>query len=302
VGLLLLVLIPGIGHRVKGSTRWIQVLGFTFQPSELAKIVLIFFLSYWVTKHRQHMGEFLKGFALPGAVMLVMGALILKQGDLGMTGMLILLFAIVMFVGGTRKRYLFPFPILGLAGILTLAYFMPQRRARLLAFWDPETYKLEGGYQVWQALIALGSGGPSGLGLGNSRQKMYYLPEAHTDFIFPIVGEELGMWVALSVVLMFLLLTLCGGWITLHAPDTTGLMIGMGLTGMLAIQAMVNLAVVTSLMPNKGMPLPFVSYGGSNLLVCMAAVGILFNLHRQANYEMEQKMSRQLAAARGLRM
>ena len=140
------------------------------------------------------------------------------------------------------------------------------------------------GWQQLQALIALGSGGLSGLGLGNSRQKMYYLPEVNTDFVFPIIGEELGMWVALGIVLAFLVLMLCSGWITLHAPDSAGVLLGTGLTVMIALQAMMNLAVVTSLMPCKGIPLPFISYGGSNLLTCLAAVGILFNMHRQGVY------------------
>jgi len=136
-----------------------------------------------------------------------------------------------------------------------------------------------------QALIALGSGGLTGLGLGNSRQKMYWLPEVNTDFVFPIIGEELGMWVTLSVVLAFLLLVLCSGWITLHAPDPAGVLLGTGLTLMISLQALMNLAVVTSLMPCKGIPLPFISYGGSNLLTCLAAMGILFNLHRQGVYQ-----------------
>jgi cell division protein FtsW len=121
--------------------------------------------------------------------------------------------------------------------------------------------------------------------LGNSRQKMYWLPEVNTDFVFPIIGEELGMWVALGVVLAFLVMTLCGGWITLHAPDSSGVLLGTGVTIMIALQAMMNLAVVTSLMPTKGIPLPFISYGGSNLLTCLAGVGLLFNIHRQGIYQ-----------------
>jgi len=126
-----------------------------------------------------------------------------------------------------------------------------------------------------------------GLGLGNSRQKMYWLPEVNTDFVFPIIGEELGMWVTLGIVMAFLLLMLCSGWITIHAPDPAGVLLGTGLTLMIALQALMNLAVVTSLMPCKGIPLPFISYGGSNLLTCMAAVGILFNMHRQGIYQVQ---------------
>jgi cell division protein FtsW (lipid II flippase) len=164
------------------------------------------------------------------------------------------------------------------------------RYARIIAWWTslmhPEHVIAGGkGWQQLQALIALGSGGLSGLGLGNSRQKMYWLPEVNTDFVFPIIGEELGMWVTLSVVVAFLLLMLCSGWITIHAPDPAGVMLGTGLTVMIALQALMNLAVVTSIMPPKGIPLPFISYGGSNLLTCMAAIGILFNMHRQGIYQ-----------------
>jgi cell division protein FtsW len=279
--LLLLVFVPGLGRKVKGSVRWIQMSGFTFQPSEFAKVALILFLAHWMTKHQRHTENFVQGFLAPGLVLSVLAALVLRQGDLGMTAMLVILFVVVMFCAGARKRYLFPVPVIAFAGLFALACLMPQRRGRLLAFLDPEAHKLDTGYQVWQALIALGSGGPNGLGLGKSRQIMNFLPESPTDFIFPIVGEELGMWIALAVVAAFLILILCSGWITLHAPDPAGVFLGIGLTTMLAVQALINLAVVTSLMPNKGMPLPFISYGGSNLLVCLAAIGILFNLQRQ---------------------
>jgi len=170
---------------------------------------------------------------------------------------------------------------------MLLTLLKPERLARWKAFLHPELDPLGKGHQQLQALIALGSGGLSGLGLGESRQKMYYLPEVNTDFVFPIVGEELGLWIALTVVLAFLLLMLCSGWITIHAPDPSGVLLGTGLTVMIALQALMNLAVVTSLMPPKGIPLPFISYGGSNLLTCMAAIGILFNMHRQGIYQVQ---------------
>jgi cell division protein FtsW len=161
---------------------------------------------------------------------------------------------------------------------------IPERRARLLAFMNPEQYRMSEGYQVWQALIAFGSGGTTGLGLGNSVQKMFYLPEAHTDFIFPIIGEELGVIFTLAVVFGFLLIALTGGYISYHAPDKTGVLLGVAVTSLICLQAGMNIAVVTALVPAKGIGLPFMSYGGSNLMMCMACVGILLNLHRQANY------------------
>jgi cell division protein FtsW len=181
--------------------------------------------------------------------------------------------------------YLLPVPVFGMVGLIGISLFDHQRMSRWMAFLHPELYKDGAGYQQLQGLIALGSGGLSGLGLGNSLQKMYYLPEVNTDFVFPIIGEELGMWVTLAVVLAFLVLVLCSGWITIHAPDPSGVLLGTGITVMIGLQALMNLAVVTSLMPCKGIPLPFISYGGSNLLTCLAAVGILFNLHRQGIYQ-----------------
>jgi cell division protein FtsW len=196
---------------------------------------------------------------------------------------MLLIMVVIMFCAGTNLLYLLPVPVMGLAGILMTSILIPERWQRWIAFLHPEQHRDGAGYQQWQALIALGSGGLEGLGLGNSRQKMYYLPEVNTDFVFPIIGEELGMWMTLTIVLAFVIMLLCSGWITLHAPDPAGVLLGAGITAMIALQAMMNLAVVTSLMPCKGLPLPFISYGGSNLLTCLAAMGLLFNLHRQGN-------------------
>jgi cell division protein FtsW len=283
--LLVLCLIPHIGVRVNGSPRWLRLGGWTYQPSELSKLALVIFLSWWMGKNQRHVGEFMRGFFWPLVGTTPLLLLVAKQQDLGTTLIMLGIVVVLMFCAGTRLVYLLPVPVIGIIGILLTSVFIPQRVARWMAFLHPEQYKDGAGYQQWQALIALGSGGLSGLGLGNSRQKMYYLPEVNTDFVFPIIGEELGLWVALGIVLAFVILTLCGGWITLHAPDTSGVLLGTGLTVMIALQAMMNLAVVTSLMPCKGLPLPFISYGGSNLLTCLAAIGMLFNLHRQGVYQ-----------------
>ena len=282
--LLVLCLIPHIGVRVNGSPRWLRISGWTYQPSELAKLAVILFLAWWMGKNHRQAGEFGRGFLIPMVCTAPLLLLVAKQQDLGTTMIMLGILVVILYCAGTRLIYLLPVPVAGIGGILLTSIFIPQRMARWMAFLHPELHKDGAGYQQWQALIALGSGGISGLGLGNSRQKMYYLPEVNTDFVFPIIGEELGMWVALAIVLSFLVLTLCGGWITLHAPDNAGVLLGTGITVMIALQAMMNLAVVTSLMPCKGLPLPFISYGGSNLLTCLAAVGILFNLHRQGVY------------------
>ena len=285
--LLVLCLVPHVGVRVNGSPRWVRVAGWTYQPSEFAKLALIIFLSWWMGKNQRHANEFLKGFFWPVVAVAPIFLLMIIQQDYGTTAILLAILVAIMFVAGTRMLYLFPVPIIGLAGIVLISFFKPERVARWMAFLHPDLTASGKGWQQLQALIALGSGGLSGLGLGNSRQKMYWLPEVNTDFVFPIIGEELGMWVTLSVVLAFLILVLCSGWITIHAPDPSGVILGTGITVMIALQALMNLAVVTSLMPCKGIPLPFISYGGSNLLTCLAAIGILFNLHRQGIYQVQ---------------
>jgi cell division protein FtsW len=283
--LLALCLVPHIGAKVNGSPRWIRVAGWTYQPSEFAKLALIFFLSWWMGKNQRQSRDFVKGFALPLACVAPIFVLMVKQQDYGTTALMVIILAAVMFCSGVRLVYLLPVPLMGLLGIVLISLFNHERFERWKAFLHPENFKTGAGYQQWQGLIALGSGGMWGLGLGNSVQKMYYLPEVNTDFVFPIIGEELGMWVSLAIVLAFLVMTLCGGWITLHAPDNAGVLLGTGLTVMIALQALMNLAVVTSLMPCKGISLPFISYGGSNLLTCLAAIGLLFNLHRQGVYQ-----------------
>jgi cell division protein FtsW len=190
-----------------------------------------------------------------------------------------------MFVAGTSPIILGILSMTGVAGILVVAMTMPERMSRLTAFMHPELYKQDAGLQQMQALIAWGSGGIEGLGLGNGRQKMMYLPYAHTDFIFPMIGEELGLRVSLVVVFLFVVIVICGMMIALHAKDRFGLLLGTGVVSLLALQAAVNIGVTTSLLPNKGLPLPFISYGGSNLAACLFGVGILLNIYRQANLE-----------------
>ena len=285
--LLALCLVPHIGVKVNGSPRWLRFDGWTYQPSELAKLALIIFLAWWLGRKQRQSGEGLKGLALPIAGVLPILVLMIVQKDLGTTAIMLAIVVAMLFCAGVRLYYLLPVSLAGLGSIIVVSLFTPERMGRWLAYLHPHLDHTLADAKKWQqlqALIALGSGGLWGLGLGNSLQKMYWLPEVNTDFVFPIIGEELGMWVALSVVLAFLIMTLCGGWIALHAPDTAGVLLGTGVTLMIALQAMMNLAVVTSLMPCKGIPLPFISYGGSNLLTCLAGVGLLFNIHRQGVY------------------
>jgi cell division protein FtsW len=291
--LLVLCLIPHVGVKVNGSPRWLKLEGWTYQPSEFAKMALIFFLAWWLGKNQRQAREFKMGLLWPLAVVLPILVLTTWQEDFGTTAIMLAIVVTILFCAGTNLVYLAPVPVIGFAGLVLISLFKPERYARWMAFLHSEHATdpviLQKIYQQHQALIALGSGGLWGLGLGNSRQKMFWLPEVNTDFVFPIIGEELGMWVTLGVVLAFLIMTLCGGWITLHAPDNTGVLLGTGVTLMIALQAMMNLAVVTSLMPCKGIPLPFISYGGSNLLTCLAGVGLLFNIHRQGIYQKQRK-------------
>ncbi|MEM9444260.1 MAG: putative lipid II flippase FtsW [Verrucomicrobiota bacterium] len=283
--LMVLCLAPGIGVTVNNAARWLDLGVMRFQPSEFAKLSYAAFLAYWLGKNYRQTHDIKIGFVMPILVFLGYAILCRLQNDLGTLAVFLFITFLMMFVAGTRWRYLIPLPIIGIAGIIGMALFMPERVGRLLAFMNPEQYLLDEGYQVQQALIAFGSGGVNGLGLGNGVQKMFYLPESHTDFIFPIIGEEMGMVFTLLVVFCFLLIGLSGGFIAWHAKDATGVLLGVGATSLICIQAGFNIAVVTSLVPTKGISLPFISYGGSNLLMCLTCVGILINIHRQAEYE-----------------
>jgi cell division protein FtsW len=300
--LMILCFLPGIGRgEIKGAHRWIGFGPFSAQPMELAKLAAILWVAAWLGKNVRRIDTFRNGFAIPLAVTMGMAGLTVAQKDLGTTFLLFLITVILMFSAGTKLIYLIPLPPLGVAGIISMALLSPQKFGRLMAFMDPEAHKMDGGWQPWQALIAFGSGGPEGLGLGNSVQKMQYLPEAHTDFIFPILGEELGLPFTLLVVFCFLMIALAGGYISFHAPEPTGVLIGLGATSLVCLQAGMNMAVTTSLMPTKGIGLPFISYGGSNLLMCMICVGVLLNIHRQAIYEIP-KAARILPTAATIRM
>ena len=277
--------LPKIGAgKINGAHRWLE-LGFArLQPVELAKLALIATVAWWYGCRVTDPRAVLKGLLAPVGMLVLTLALCVLQKDLGTSALLIVIVLLLMSVAGGRLVYIAPVLLAGAAAILYIAIKTPQKLGRLLAFLDPEAHKNDTGLQVWNALVAFGSGGMSGLGLGEGVQKMRYLPEAHTDFIFPNIGEELGLIVTLSVVLCFLLLALSGGYISCHAPDKTGLLLGIGATALICLQGAMNMAVVTSLMPTKGIGLPFISYGGSNLLLCMVLVGVLLNIHRQAVY------------------
>ena len=280
---------PHIGMRINGSRRWVGLGPITFQPSELAKLAAIFFLAAWFTRHEEAGSNLLSGFVLPLAIVGLLAGLILAEVDLGTTALLGTTAFVVMFVAGANPLLLGITSLAALGAILIVATQISERLGRLSAFLHPQNFKEDAGLQQMQALIAWGSGGMEGLGLGNGRQKMLYLPYAHTDFIFPIIGEELGLRVSLLVVFLFVIIIVCGIMIALHAKDRFGLLLGCGVVSLLALQAAMNIGVTTSLLPNKGLPLPFISYGGSNLVACMFGIGLLLNIYRQGILEPPNK-------------
>jgi cell division protein FtsW len=286
---LALCFVPHIGMRINGSRRWLAIAQFGLQPSEMAKIAAVFFLAAWFSRYEKESSTTLYGFVVPLMVTGLLLALILFEVDLGTTVLLGATIFVIMFVAGVNPILLGSVSLAGSGAVLLLATQIAGRTSRLAAFLDPQRFKQDAGLQQMQALIAWGSGGMEGLGLGNGRQKMLYLPYAHTDFIFPIIGEELGLRVSLAVIFLFVLIIICGMMIALHAKDRFGLLLGCGIVSLLILQAAVNIGVTTSLLPNKGLPLPFISYGGSNLVACLFGVGLLLNIYRQGVLEPKQK-------------
>ena len=290
VVVLALCYVPHICHKINGSRRWIKLAGFSFQPSELGKLASLAFLAAWLAKYEkqtQRLGRgYWKSFALDGfgkpvaAVCLIM-ALIAFEVDLGTTALIGGTAFLMMFVAGTNGWVIFPLSFASLGGLAYVAVHMPQRLGRIMAFTDLEKYKQGAGLQQYEGLIAIGSGGVNGLGLGCGRQKMQFLPFAHTDFIFPMIGEELGLLWTLLIVSCYVVMIACGMGIALNSKDRFGMLFGVGLVVIIALQAAVNIGVTTAMLPNKGLPLPFISYGGSNMVFCMAAIGILLNIFRQ---------------------
>jgi cell division protein FtsW len=278
--LLVLVLLPGFGTVAGGSARWLQVGPVTIQPSEIAKLAVIAFSAALMSRRWRRLGD-LRELVLPLApvVGLICG-LILLQPDMGTAVIIVASVFVLLFVAGARLKHL----VVGGAGLgalgFALMYVEGYRWARFVSFINPWSDPQGSGYQTIQSLIALTSGGPLGVGLGASRQKWSYVPNAHTDFIFAIIGEELGLVGALVVLALFGALLYAGVRIALRAPDTFGRLLAVGICGWFGVQAVVNLGAVTGLLPITGVPLPFVSFGGSSLVVSMAAVGVLVSVAR----------------------
>jgi cell division protein FtsW len=281
VVLLVLVFAPHVGIKVNGARRWIGYGGIRFQPSELAKLALIIFIAHYGEHFQRQMKTIRYGLVVPGMVMALVLGLIFVEPDRGCTILMVAVCATMLIISGVQLKIIFP-PVLLAAGALAISFFHdPMRLKRILAWLHPEQNRNGVGYQAYQAMIALGSGGWTGLGLGNGRQKLGFVPEHHTDFIFSIIGEELGLIATIAVVVVFILLVICGIFISSRARDNFGTFLGSGVTFLIGFQAFINIGVVTSTLPNKGMPLPFISYGGSNLLIMLIAVGMLLSVARQ---------------------
>jgi cell division protein FtsW len=295
--LLALVFVPGIGMRVKGANRWLALGPVRIQPSEFAKLAFILALAHYGALNRGRMRTLLWGLVTPLAILGSVLALVFKEPDWGTTILLAGVCLAMLAVAGSRLIYLAPLVPVGVAIVYFMVLHDPVRLARVKAYMDQEGSKQGTGYQAYQAKIALGAGGWDGLGLGNGRQKMGFIPEHHTDFILSVIGEEAGLKVTLGIVVLYIVILLCGARIAWNAPDTFGFLLASGLTFMIGFQAFINIGVVTSVLPNKGMGLPFISYGGSNLLLMMTAMGLLFSIGlRCGEEETELKECAQPAA------
>lgn len=269
--------------RINGAHRWIRFGGFSIQPSEAAKLALAIFLAYFLEKHAGEETSFWKTFLPCLLVLGVLAALILKEPDLGTALMLGIVCFVMCYAAGVRVLHLGLVSLPMLVGLVAMLVFTPFRMRRLVTFLDPWADPLGNGYQVVQSLISIGSGGPHGLGFAQGKQKMFFLPFAHSDFIFAVVGEELGLLGSLVVVGVFAVFLWRGMRAALRAPDRFGMLLGIGLVVGIVAQALFNISVAIALLPAKGIPLPFISYGGSSLVPTLAAAGILLNISQYAN-------------------
>ncbi len=288
IGLLILVLVPGFGVTAGGSTRWLGIAGLTFQPSELARLAIVMYLAYSLTKKQAKLDVFSIGFVPHVIVLAVLAVLIGIEPDFGSVVILTILTWIMMFTAGVRMHHLLiPLPVI----LAALAYFLvsaPYRLARLVSFLNPWAYAADQGYQVVHSQMAFGTGGIVGTGLGHSYQKLFFLPEPHTDFIFSVIGEEVGLVGVTIIVMLYGVIVWRGIGIARHCPEPFGALAALGLTAAIALQICVNMGVTLGLLPPKGLPLPFLSYGGTSMVISMVSVGILMSIGGQPSVRMKK--------------
>lgn len=280
--LLVAVLVPGVGSHIGGASRWIRMAGISIQPSELVKLAMVIYMAHSLARKKEKVRSFRFGFFPYMVVLAVLLFLLLLQPDLGSAMTLAVVAMVMLLVAGTRMSYLISVGILAIPFLYFAVMNVDYRRKRVLAFLNPWEDPTNSGFQIIQSWIAFGTGGLWGNGLGEGKQKLFYLPEAHTDFIFSVLGEELGFAGVFVVAAMFLLLVLRGLRVSLSVQDEFGCFLAFGLTLLLGMQAFVNIAVVLGMLPTKGLALPFLSYGGTSLLTSLAAVGMLLSVSREA--------------------
>ena len=283
LALLVAVLIPPFGQSINGTRRWIRLGPASFQPVELAKLALVIYLAGYLAHRREQLNDFRRGVLPPLLIAGALAGLVLLQPDLGNCLALVTVTFALLFVAGTRVRHLLLVVAPAVPVLIALVWMAPYRLRRITAFIDPWQDPRGSGFQIIQSWLALGGGGWLGRGIGESRQKLFYLPESHTDFIFAIIGEELGFVGAVAVVALFAVLVWRGLRVGLRAPDPFGAYLALGITVLIATQTLVNIGVVTGVLPTKGLPLPFVSFGGSALVVTLGATGVLLNISQHTN-------------------
>ncbi len=272
------VFIPGLGYSAGGSARWLRFGGFTVQPSEFARLSMIIFLSYSIEKKSENLSNFYIGF-LPHVIVLgLFTVLLFLQPDFGSVVILSAITWLMLFVGGVRILHLVPSVFLLLPFAYIYMVSADYRVKRLMSFWDPWQYPADEGYQIVHSLMAFGTGGIWGAGIGKGYQKLHYLPEPHTDFIFSVIGEELGLLGVLIILVMYALILWRGIKIAKNTDDNFGTFLATGITAAIGIQVCINMGVTLGILPTKGLTLPFLSYGGTSLLVNMASIGILMNI------------------------
>lgn len=283
LGLLILVFIPGFGTTVYGAARWVDLGIVSFQPSEVMKLAIVLYLAAWLSRRGERQArDFYEGFLPFLIILLVVGFLIIKQPDTGTLGLIFCVAITIFFVSGASLAHIFSLILGGLALLAILIKVAPYRMQRFLVFLNPEHDPLGAGYQMTQALLAIGSGGLFGVGLGHSRQKFNYLPEPVTDSIFAVLAEETGLLGAAFIVLLFVAFLWRGMRIARNAPDMFGKLLATGITAWVVCQAFINIAAISGLIPLTGITLPFISFGGTSLAILLAAVGILLNVSRHS--------------------
>ncbi len=280
-----LVVVLFAGANINGAIRWIRLGPLSFQPSELAKYVVVLYLALLIDKRKGKIRKFKEGTIFYLAIAGVFALLILLQKNLSITAIVMMVAFIMILVGGAKLSHLFSLVPVGLAAGIALIFTQSYRLDRLTSFLNPWADPSGDSYQLIQSLYALGSGGIFGVGLGNSRQKALFMPEPHNDFIFAIIGEELGLIGCVAIIVIFMFIVIKGATIAIKARDNYGFLLGIGIISVIAIQAIINIAVVSGSMPVTGVPMPFISYGGTSLVFNLGAVGILLNISRQSKEE-----------------